>query len=54
MVAQTAIIITLRLLFVRENRRRSKLTDEQKDLEIHKYGGPDLVGDRHHSFRYVL
>ncbi|OBZ90025.1 hypothetical protein A0J61_01925 [Choanephora cucurbitarum] len=51
---QTVLVIILRLLLVRENKRRSQLTEEQRELEIHKYGGMDLVGDRHYSFKYVL
>ncbi|KAG1139166.1 hypothetical protein G6F37_009941 [Rhizopus arrhizus] len=38
----------------RENKRRTFLTDSQKEKEIEKHGGADLVGDRHPSFRYVL
>ncbi|KAI8390043.1 major facilitator superfamily domain-containing protein [Blakeslea trispora] len=51
---QTVLVIVLRLLLARENKRRSKLSEEQRELEIHKYGGMDLVGDRHYSFKYVL
>ncbi|KAG2233444.1 hypothetical protein INT48_008850 [Thamnidium elegans] len=54
LAAQTLLVIIMRLLLARENKRRSKLSEEQKELEIHKYGGTDLVGDRHYSFRYVL
>ncbi|KAF1802634.1 major facilitator superfamily domain-containing protein [Mucor lusitanicus] len=54
MAGQTVLVILLRILLARENKRRSKLSEEQRELEIHKYGGMDLVGDRHYSFKYVL
>ncbi|KAI8646735.1 major facilitator superfamily domain-containing protein [Parasitella parasitica] len=54
MGAQTVLVIILRILLARENKRRTKLSQEQRELEIHKYGGMDLVGDRHYSFKYVL
>ncbi|CAO3655313.1 unnamed protein product [Mucor hiemalis] len=54
MAAQTVLVFALRILLSRENNRRSKLSEEQRELEIHKYGGMELVGDRHYSFRYVL
>jgi hypothetical protein len=54
MAAQTVLVIILRLLLSYENKRRSKLSVEQRELEIHKYGGMELVGDRHYSFKYVL
>lgn len=54
MAFQTVLVIILRILLARENNRRSKLSEEQRELEIHKYGGMDLVGDRHYSFKYVL
>jgi hypothetical protein len=54
MATQTVLVIILRILLARENKRRSKLSEEQRELEIHKYGGMDLVGDRHYGFKYVL
>ena len=54
MAGQTALVLILRILLARENKRRSRLSEEQRELEIHKYGGMDLVGDRHYSFKYVL
>lgn len=54
MAAQTILVILLRILLARENKRRTFLTDSQKEKEIEKHGGADLVGDRHPSFRYVL
>lgn len=54
MAAQTVLVVILRILLARENKRRTFLTDSQKEQEIEKYGGYDLVGDRHPSFRYVL
>ncbi|PHZ11527.1 MFS general substrate transporter [Rhizopus microsporus ATCC 52813] len=54
MAAQTVLVIILRILLARENKRRTFLTDSQKEQEIEKYGGYDLVGDRHPSFKYVL
>lgn len=54
LAAQTLLVILMRILLARENKRRTKLTEEQRELEIHKYGGTELVGDRHYSFVYVL
>ena len=52
--AQTIADITLRIILARENKRRDRLTQEQKEYEIFKYGGAELAGDRHPDFRYVL
>ncbi|KAG2205801.1 hypothetical protein INT47_003984 [Mucor saturninus] len=54
LAAQTLLVILMRLLLARENKRRTRLTEEQRELEIHKYGGTELVGDRHYSYVYVL
>ncbi|KAI8068056.1 major facilitator superfamily domain-containing protein [Gongronella butleri] len=51
--AQTVLVIIVRLAFMYENRRRNTLTDEAKELEVEKFGGPELAGDRHPDFRYV-
>lgn len=53
MAAQTVLVLILRALLARENKRRQFMTDSQKEQEIEKYGA-DLIGDRHPSFRYVL
>ncbi|ORX61622.1 MFS general substrate transporter [Hesseltinella vesiculosa] len=53
-VAQSLLVIGTRLYLMYENKRRSALTDEAKELEIEKYGGIDLAGDRNPDFRYVL
>lgn len=52
--AQTILVIIVRVALARENARRDKMTEEMKEYEIHKYGGMELVGDRHPDFRYVL
>ena len=54
MAMQTLLVILLRILLARENSRRCFLSEVQKQQEIEKYGGDELVGDRHPSFRYVL
>lgn len=54
MASQSVLVIVLRLLLANENKRKGKLSEEQRELEIHKYGGMELVGDRHYSFKYVL
>lgn len=54
MAAQTVLVILLRVVFKYENSRRDRLTEEEKATEIAKYGGPELVGDRHPDFRYIL
>ncbi|KAI8146033.1 major facilitator superfamily domain-containing protein [Fennellomyces sp. T-0311] len=51
---QSIADIALRFVLARENRRREKLSPEQKEYEIFKYGGDELAGDRHPDFRYVL
>lgn len=52
--AQSIADITLRFVLARENKRRDKLTQEQKEYEIFKHGGAELAGDRHPDFRYML
>lgn len=54
MGAQTVLVIIVRTVLSYENKRRSKLTEEMKEYEIHKYNGVELAGDRHPDFRYVL
>ena len=54
LAAQTLTDLALRFILARENKRRAKLTQEQKEYEIFKYGGEELAGDRHPDFRYVL
>ncbi|KAI7879509.1 MFS general substrate transporter [Lichtheimia hyalospora FSU 10163] len=46
--------IGMRLLLSRENKRRDKMTPEEKEREIAKYGGEAMAGDRHPDYRYVL
>ncbi|KAI9484448.1 major facilitator superfamily domain-containing protein [Zychaea mexicana] len=50
--AQTIADLGLRFMLARENKRRDKLTQEQKEYEIFKHGGEELAGDRHPDFRY--
>ncbi|ORZ24380.1 major facilitator superfamily domain-containing protein [Absidia repens] len=52
--AQTILVIIVRAALAYENKRRSKLTEEMKEYEIHKYNGVELAGDRHPDYRYVL
>lgn len=54
LAAQTIADIILRFVLARENKRREKLSQEQKEYEVFKYGGVELAGDRHPDFRYVL
>ncbi|KAI8379531.1 major facilitator superfamily domain-containing protein [Radiomyces spectabilis] len=54
MVAQTILVIGLRITLARENKRRDQLSPEAKEQEIFAYGGVDLAGDRHPDYRYVL
>ncbi|KAK9765531.1 hypothetical protein K7432_006071 [Basidiobolus ranarum] len=51
---QTVLVIILRVVFTWENRRRSRLTPEQKEQEVARYGGIELAGDRHPDFTYTL
>ncbi|KAI7856485.1 major facilitator superfamily domain-containing protein [Circinella umbellata] len=52
--AQLAAILILRFKLARENKRRTQLSEHEKELELLKYGGLQLIGDRHPDFRYVL
>ncbi|ORX90002.1 MFS general substrate transporter [Basidiobolus meristosporus CBS 931.73] len=51
---QTVLVILLRVIFTRENRRRANLTEEQKEKEVARHGGIELCGDRHPDFSYTL
>ncbi|CAF4746061.1 unnamed protein product [Rotaria sp. Silwood1] len=51
---QTILIIILRFIFIYINRRRQILNDDQKQQQIKRYGGSELIGDRHPEFRYTL
>ncbi|ORY02808.1 MFS general substrate transporter [Basidiobolus meristosporus CBS 931.73] len=51
---QTILVVLLRAVFTWENRRRSKLTPEQVEMEVTNYGGVELAGDRHPEFVYTL
>ncbi|CAF1300901.1 unnamed protein product [Adineta steineri] len=53
-VVQTILVFLLRFVFIYENRRRERFTTEQSQRQIQRYGGSDLVGDRHPDFRYTL
>ncbi|KAI9262265.1 major facilitator superfamily domain-containing protein [Phascolomyces articulosus] len=48
--------LSLRVVFSRENKRRNQIMQDHRKREhqITKYGGPDLVGDRHPDYRYSL
>ena len=54
LVIQLFAIVGLRILLKRMNSKRSKMTPDQKEEAIAKFGELDLVGDRHPEFRYVL
>ena len=51
---QTVLIIILRLIFMMINRHRDKLSEEEKQKQIEKYGDEQAAGDRHPNFRYTL
>ncbi|KAI9490312.1 major facilitator superfamily domain-containing protein [Zychaea mexicana] len=51
---QSIAILTLRFTLKRINSNRAKMTPEEKERQIEKYGGHELVGDRHPDFRYGL
>ncbi|CAF5027152.1 unnamed protein product, partial [Rotaria sp. Silwood1] len=51
---QTILVIILRLMFLYINRQRSQMNTEQINQQIKRYGGNELVGDRHPEFRYAL
>ncbi|CAF0725800.1 unnamed protein product [Rotaria sp. Silwood1] len=53
-VLQTILVIILRLMFLYINRQRSQMNTEQINQQIKRYGGNELVGDRHPEFRYAL
>ncbi|CAF0802972.1 unnamed protein product [Rotaria sp. Silwood1] len=53
-VLQTILVIILRLMFLYINRQRSQMNTEQINQQIKRYGGNELVGDRHPEFRYTL
>ena len=50
----TILILILRSLFKSINKKREAMTSEQKEIQIVKYGGVNLVGDRHPDYRYIL
>lgn len=52
--AHAITVVIMRILLDRENKRRAKMTPEQRQEEITKHGGESLAGDRHPDFRYVL
>jgi hypothetical protein len=51
---QTALALILRLVLARINRQRASMDKDQIEEEIARYGGSELVGDRHPDFRYTL
>ncbi|CAF2313380.1 unnamed protein product [Rotaria sp. Silwood2] len=53
-VLQTILIVILRLVFLYINHQRSRMNNEQINQQIERYGGNELVGDRHPQFRYTL
>ncbi|KAI7878568.1 MFS general substrate transporter [Lichtheimia hyalospora FSU 10163] len=52
--AHAISVIIMRILLDRENKRRARMSPEQRQEEITKHGGESLAGDRHPDFRYVL
>ena len=45
----------MRVMFQHINKKRDKMTPEEKQQVIANYGDkPELLGDRHPDFRYVL
>ena len=51
---QTVLALVLRLVLARINRQRATMDKAQIDQQIVRYGGSELVGDRHPEFRYTL
>ncbi|KAG0174362.1 hypothetical protein DFQ28_006655 [Apophysomyces sp. BC1034] len=52
--AQTVLVVLVRILLARENKRRVGLGQQEKENEVLRYGGVELAGDRHPDYRYVL
>ena len=53
-LVQSVFILGLRIVFMSINYRRSRMNEEEVVRQIQRYGGNDLVGDRHPRFRYTL
>ena len=51
---QTILVIILRFLFMCINRQRSRMSEEEIDRQVKRYGGNELAGDRHPEYRYTL
>ncbi|KAI8148954.1 major facilitator superfamily domain-containing protein [Fennellomyces sp. T-0311] len=52
--ADVILILGLRVMLNRTNKRRAAMTLDEKEREIAKFGGDNIVGDRHPNFRYAL
>ena len=53
-ILQSAMILGLRIIFKRINKKRDKMTVEDKERYLAKYNDPGHIGDRHPDFRYAL
>ncbi|KAI9497316.1 major facilitator superfamily domain-containing protein [Zychaea mexicana] len=53
-VLQSFMILALRIILKRINKRRDAMTVEEKERELAKYTDPGQIGDRHPDFRYAL
>ncbi|OAD09068.1 hypothetical protein MUCCIDRAFT_106042 [Mucor lusitanicus CBS 277.49] len=51
---QILFVLFMRRCFVKETSRRSKLNADDRQYQIYKFGGIDLVHDRHPDFEYTL
>ncbi|KAI9243432.1 major facilitator superfamily domain-containing protein [Phascolomyces articulosus] len=53
-ILQSMMILGLRIIFKRINKKRSEMTVEEKERYLAKYNDPGHIGDRHPDFRYAL
>ncbi|KAI9491294.1 major facilitator superfamily domain-containing protein [Zychaea mexicana] len=54
LVIEAIITLILRMMLKHVNKARAKMTVEERERQIAKYGGEGLVGDHHPDFRYAL
>lgn len=53
-LVQSTFVFMVRTMFSFINQRRSRMNEKQVVEQIERYGGNDLIGDRHPKFRYTL
>ena len=52
---EIVLTFTMRAMLQYINRKRDKMTPEEKQHAIARYGSkPEILGDRHPDFRYAL